>query len=111
MKTSRSARLDPLDSVRQRLDGPFFVANSDIYTDLDLTRVLVHPPGASAPLTVVVTKQMVNIAYGVLEHHGGRVVDFKEKPTQEYSVSTGIYCMEPESSSTSREPRRSDSMT
>jgi NDP-mannose synthase len=23
------------------------------------------------------------------------VVDFKEKPTQEFSVSTGIYCMEP----------------
>ena len=88
--------IGPLDSIRQRLDGPFFVANSDIYTDLDLNRVLVHHREHRAPLTVVVTKQLVNIAYGVLEHDDGRVVDFKEKPTQEYSVSTGIYCMEPD---------------
>jgi NDP-mannose synthase len=87
--------IGPLDTLRERLDGSFFVANSDIYTDLDLTRVLSHHVTHSAPLTVVVTKQQVNIAYGVLEHREGRVVDFKEKPTQEFSVSTGIYCMEP----------------
>jgi NDP-sugar pyrophosphorylase family protein len=88
--------IGPLDAIRQRLDGPFFVANSDIYTDLDLTRVLAHHREHRAPLTVVVTQQQVNIAYGVLEHREGRVFDFKEKPTQEFSVSTGIYCMEPE---------------
>jgi NDP-mannose synthase len=87
--------IGPLDALRQRLDGPFFVANSDIYTDLDLNRVVEHHREHRAPLTVVVTKQMVNIAYGVLEHQAGRVVSFREKPTEEYSVSTGIYCMEP----------------
>jgi mannose-1-phosphate guanylyltransferase len=87
--------IGPLDTIRQRLDGPFFVANSDIYTDLDLKRVLAYHRERKAPLTVVVTQQKVNIAYGVLEHREGRVVNFKEKPTEEYSVSTGIYCMEP----------------
>jgi NDP-mannose synthase len=87
--------IGPLDGLRERLDGSFFVANSDIYTDLDLNRVLEQHRAKGAPLTVVVTRQQVSIAYGVIEHDDGRVVDFKEKPTQEYSVSTGIYCMEP----------------
>ena len=87
--------IGPLDALRRRLDGSFFVANSDIYTDLDLNRVLAHHRAQRAPLTVVVTRQQVSIAYGVLEQRDGRVVDFKEKPTQQYSVSTGIYCMEP----------------
>jgi NDP-mannose synthase len=88
--------IGPLDALRHQLDGSFFVANSDIYTDLDLNQVLEHHRAARAPLTVAVTRQQVNIAYGVIEHEGGRVVNFKEKPTQEYSVSTGIYCMEPD---------------
>jgi NDP-sugar pyrophosphorylase family protein len=45
---------------------------------------------------VVVTRQKISIAYGVLEHAEGRVVEFREKPTQQFSVSTGIYCMRPE---------------
>jgi len=85
-----------LNLLRDRLDGPFFVANSDVYTDLQLKDVLaVHTSGANA-VTVVVTRQTVSIAYGVLDHTDGRLVEFREKPSQEFSVSTGIYCMSPE---------------
>jgi mannose-1-phosphate guanylyltransferase len=47
-------------------------------------------------MTVVVTRQDVNIAYGVLDHTDGVVVAFREKPTQQFSVSSGIYCMSPD---------------
>lgn len=88
--------IGPLNAVRERLDGPFFVANSDVYTDLVLGDVLdVHEAG-QAPVTVVVTRQQVKIAYGVLDHADGRLRRFTEKPTQDFSVSTGIYCMAPE---------------
>jgi mannose-1-phosphate guanylyltransferase len=88
--------IGPLNNLRDRLDGPFFVCNSDVYTDLALKDVLaVHSSGV-APVTVVVTRQKISIAYGVLEHAEGRVVEFREKPTQQFSVSTGIYCMRPE---------------
>jgi mannose-1-phosphate guanylyltransferase len=88
--------IGPLNNLRDRLDGPFFVCNSDVYTDLELKDVLaVHSSGV-APVTVVVTRQKISIAYGVLEHAEGRVVEFREKPTQQFSVSTGIYCMRPE---------------
>jgi mannose-1-phosphate guanylyltransferase len=46
-------------------------------------------------LTVVVTAQKVDISYGVLDHVKGRVTAFREKPSEVFSVSTGIYCMEP----------------
>jgi mannose-1-phosphate guanylyltransferase len=85
-----------LNLVRDRLDGSFFVANSDVYTDLELKDLLAAHTSGSAAVTVVVTRQKVNIAYGVLEHARGRLVDFREKPSQEFSVSTGIYCMSPE---------------
>ncbi|MBW0101544.1 sugar phosphate nucleotidyltransferase [Pseudonocardia sp. KRD291] len=88
--------IGPLSRMRDRLDGPFFVSNSDVFIDLSLQHVVDSHGEHPAPMTVVVTRQRVSIAYGVLEHAGGRVSTFREKPTQEYSVSTGIYLMEPE---------------
>lgn len=87
--------IGPLNALRERLDGPFFVSNSDVYTDLVLGDVIAYHRERRGPLTVVVTRQSVNIAYGVLDHVSGRVNGFREKPTEEFSVSTGIYCMEP----------------
>ena len=88
--------LGGLNLLQDRLKGPFFVANSDVYADLELKDLLAAHCSGSAAVTVVVTRQRVNIAYGVLDHARGRLVEFHEKPTQEFSVSTGIYCMSPE---------------
>lgn len=88
--------LGALNLLRDRLEAPFFVANSDVFADLQLKDVLAAHTSGSPAVTVVVTRQRVNIAYGVLDHDGGRLLDFREKPTQEFSVSTGIYCMSPE---------------
>lgn len=87
--------IGPLNALRDRLDNLFFVSNSDVFTDLALTDVLASHDRQPAPLTVVVTRQSVSIAYGVLDHSSGRASDFHEKPTEEFSVSTGIYLMEP----------------
>jgi NDP-mannose synthase len=85
-----------LNLMRDRLGEAFFVANSDVYADLELKDLLAAHTSGSAALTVVVTRQIVDIAYGVLDHADGQVTAFREKPRQEYSVSTGIYCMSPE---------------
>ena len=87
--------IGPLNALRHAVDGPFFVTNSDVFTDVSLSSVLAAHHEQESPLTVVVTRQSVNIAYGVLEHRGGIVTDFREKPTQQFSVSTGVYLMEP----------------
>lgn len=88
--------IGPLNGIRDRLDGPFFVTNSDVYTDLQLADLMAAHLRSSSPVTVAVTCQKVNIAYGVFDHADGLVVDFREKPTQQFSVSTGIYCMRPD---------------
>jgi NDP-mannose synthase len=85
-----------LNLFRHRLRAPFFVANSDVYCDLELKDLLATHASGSAAITVVVTRQRVNIAYGVIDHSNGRVTEFREKPSEEFSVSTGIYCMGPE---------------
>lgn len=87
--------IGPLNALRDRLDGTFIVTNSDVFTDLALESVVAAHRARGAALTVVVTRQSVNIAYGVLDHRGGRVTAFREKPVQQFSVSTGIYVMEP----------------
>jgi mannose-1-phosphate guanylyltransferase len=85
-----------LNNLRDQLEGSFFVSNSDVYTDLELKDLLAAHSSSTAAVTVVVTRQTVNIAYGVLAHADGRVLEFREKPSEEFSVSTGIYCMRPE---------------
>lgn len=86
--------IGPLNNLRDRLSGTFFVANSDIFCDVPLGAVMATHEARRALLTVVVTRQDVRIAYGVLDHEGGWVTTFREKPVQEFSVSTGIYLMD-----------------
>ena len=83
-----------LNPLRDRLSDPFLVANSDIFCDVRLEAVMARHQARRSLMTVVVTRQDVNIAYGVIDHEGGWVTTFREKPTQEFSVSTGIYLMD-----------------
>lgn len=87
--------IGPLDPIRDQLDTTFLVANSDIYIDLDIPKLLEMHRNEGSLLTVVVTNQVVKIEYGVLDRQGNRVIGFREKPTEQFTVSTGIYCMEP----------------
>jgi mannose-1-phosphate guanylyltransferase len=84
-----------LNAIRHRLGRPFLVSNSDVFADVALTQVLAAHEKRGAPMTVVVTRQSVNITYGVIDVVDGLASDFREKPTEVFSVSTGIYCMEP----------------
>lgn len=88
--------IGPLRPIRGQLDRTFFVANSDVYIDLDMDAFLREHRAGGSLLTVAVTSQLVKIEYGVLSHYCGRVIDFKEKPIEQFCVSTGVYCMEPE---------------
>jgi mannose-1-phosphate guanylyltransferase len=87
--------IGPLNALRDRLDELFFVANSDVYTDIRLSDVVDYHVAQPAPLTVVAKRQTIDISYGVLEQEAGRAMRFHEKPSQQYLVSTGIYLMEP----------------
>lgn len=87
--------IGPLSPIRDLLDDTFIVANSDIYIDLDIPKLLEDHRSKGSLLTVVVTDQTVKVEYGVLDNTDGRVTGFREKPIERFCVSTGIYCMEP----------------
>jgi mannose-1-phosphate guanylyltransferase len=88
--------IGPLSALRDQLDAPFLVTNSDVYADVNFKDVLEFHADRPGPVTVVVTEQQVSIPYGVIDHSQDRLTAFREKPVEQFSVSTGIYCMQPE---------------
>lgn len=81
---------------KQRLNNTFLVLNGDLITDLSLRGLVRHHRRGDALVTVAVTAKPIKIDLGVLECQQGRMVDFREKPQMDFTVSMGIYCMEPE---------------
>lgn len=94
-ETEPLGTIGPLVPMRDRLTGTFLVSNADVWIDLDLPEFLRTHRMGGAELTVATTTQRVQVAYGVLEHTAGLVQGFREKPVQVFSVSTGVYLMEP----------------
>jgi mannose-1-phosphate guanylyltransferase len=66
-----------------------------LLTDLDLGEFINFHNSNDGLLSIAVTQKKVGVDLGVLEARNGVMTNFKEKPTLEYMVSMGIYCMEP----------------
>ena len=82
------------------LDDSFLVMNGDVLTALDYGQLLdVHRQSENL-LTIASHRRVVRTEYGVLHvQEGGEetkaVVGFEEKPELPYTVSMGVYVMEP----------------
>lgn len=83
------------------LDDTFLVLNGDLVTTFDY-RDLIHRHRASKDLLTIATRtRETKIDYGVLTlaNDGGslhRVLGYNEKPVLEWTVSMGIYVLEPQ---------------
>lgn len=84
----------PLGSI-EGLDETFLVMNGDILTDLDFASLAAQHRRGGAVLTVATYKRTVKIDFGVLTTDGDSVTEYIEKPQLDYTVSMGIYAMEP----------------
>jgi mannose-1-phosphate guanylyltransferase len=87
--------IGPLRLFASELNTSFMVTNSDVAVDMDVSDFIEFHRKSESLLTVAVAKQTVSIEYGVMEIDDGQVFGFREKPTEEFCVSTGVYCMEP----------------
>jgi len=88
-------------NVAQHLDGPFFVFNGDVFTDLDLTGMLAFHREKRAVATIALTPVEDPSRYGVVETDDwGRVRAFIEKPPRHEAttnmINAGTYILEPE---------------
>ncbi|MBI84872.1 MAG: nucleoside-diphosphate-sugar pyrophosphorylase [Planctomycetaceae bacterium] len=84
-------------SLLENLDDHFLVMNGDILTNLDYTKFMETHQASGALATLAVFEKEVPISLGVLDiDDGSNIVNYTEKPTLYYPVSTGIYCFRAE---------------
>jgi NDP-sugar pyrophosphorylase family protein len=81
------------------LDDTLLVLNGDVLTSLDYRRVWEAHRRAGNALTIATHRRTVRSEYGVLEVNGSgemqAVSGYEEKPEIPYTVSMGVYVMEP----------------
>ena len=87
-------------NAEPHLDGPFFVFNGDIITNIDLRAMLSFHRQRKAQATIALTPVENPSAYGVVETGAdGRVKRFIEKPPPGQAptnlINAGIYILEP----------------
>jgi NDP-sugar pyrophosphorylase family protein len=85
----------PLSLVKDRFgeDEFFLVMNGDILTKLNFKRFLDACRKADRDLAVGYVHYVHRSPFGVLSIADGQVTGVREKPSQEYPISTGIYCV------------------
>ncbi|MBC8163045.1 MAG: NDP-sugar synthase [Roseiflexaceae bacterium] len=88
-------------NVAHMLDGPTYVFNGDVMTDLDLRAMYRFHQEKHSKLTIALTPVEDPTAFGLVETNDeGRVQRFLEKPRPEdvttNMINAGTYIMEPE---------------
>ena len=83
------------------LDSTFLAMNGDVLTTLDYGRLIEAHRAAGNVATIATHRRIVKTEYGVLHLDGRRgeterVTDYEEKPELAYTVSMGVYVLEPE---------------
>lgn len=81
--------------LRDEIDRPFIVMNSDLLTDVDLRRMLAAHDESGASATIGAREFGFEIPYGVIRREGDRVIELAEKPYHSELVSAGIYVLDP----------------
>jgi len=85
-----------LRNVR-RPDSTFLALNGDVLTTLDVRDLVARNRETGAIATMATKRRVVDVEYGVVHADlDGRVERLEEKPQLTFTVSMGIYAMEPE---------------
>lgn len=90
-----------IKQLESELRHPFFALNGDIFTDLNLARMLAAHRSAAAELSIALTRVDDPSAYGVVALDGdGWIRRFVEKPPREEApsdlVNAGVWLLQPE---------------
>jgi len=76
------------------LPSNFLVMNGDILCDLDYRKFFDAHVASESKISVSAYRRQVKIDFGVLRYDAkGRLNEFQEKPSYDFDVSMGIYCI------------------
>jgi NDP-mannose synthase len=89
----------PLGDI-EGLDEPFLMMNGDVLTTLDYGDLYRAHCEAGNVLTIATHRRLEQSDYGILELDGAngdshRVIGYNEKPESIYTVSMGVYLIDP----------------
>ena len=86
--------IGPLTLLKD-LPDTFLVMNSDILCDLDYRAFYESHVERGCSISVSSFSREVKVDFGVMESDAtGRLTAFREKPTYDFQVSMGIYCLD-----------------
>ena len=80
-----------LGLLPQPSELPVVVTNGDILTTINYGALLDFHNGTSAEATMAVREHKVHVPYGVVTENDGYLQAIREKPTESWYVSAGIY--------------------
>ncbi|GHU20620.1 nucleoside-diphosphate-sugar pyrophosphorylase [Betaproteobacteria bacterium] len=93
LEQSALSTIGPLTLVGD-LPENFLVMNGDILCDLDYRGFYERHVQTSSRVSVSAFRRQVKIDFGVLKSdEDGNILAFEEKPSYEFDVSMGIYCL------------------
>jgi len=75
---------------------PLLLMNGDLLTQINLGRMLAFHRAGGHAMTMALRDHKVQVAFGVAETEGNRVVRLVEKPSLAYQINAGIYIIQPE---------------
>jgi dTDP-glucose pyrophosphorylase len=81
-----------LKLLQNKIQGPFFVSNTDILIEADYNEILKFHIENKNDITLVASIKNFDIPYGVCEiENGGTLLKIREKPEFNFLVNTGMY--------------------
>jgi len=86
----------PLGLLKDELKGTFLVMNGDVLSSINYDALLKYHKKNNSFATIALARRNAEVDFGVIEVDKARnIVNYTEKPTIDYLVSTGIYIFEP----------------
>jgi NDP-mannose synthase len=93
VEESELSTIGPLTLIAD-LPENFLVMNGDILCDLNYRAFFEEHVGSNCDVSVSAYRRNVKIDFGVLRYdQAGNLIAFEEKPTYDFDVSMGIYCI------------------
>ena len=80
-------------TIIKNLPENFLVMNGDVLTDINYKSLLNQHKRKKNYITLATFKRNTFIDFGTLETKKNRIVKFIEKPTLNFNVSMGVYCL------------------
>lgn len=96
-ETKRTGTAGSLYYLKDKIDKPFIVMNSDLHVkSLDFRAMLKYHELNESVATMGVVNKTFQVPFGVIETKSDVITDIKEKPDYEYLINGGVYLLNSE---------------